>query len=150
LSDDFNQVFGARRPNLAERIGRGEPLEVADGETIVGSGDYKPYGFLPTGIGETCEVTRWVDGTDKPEGVVFQYRFLMQVGFAGEEELRLYLPDCIILIQGKQLRELRRRLSRRQVTFITAWSARVWGNRSAEGEAWIERIEVLRPEKLAG
>ena len=151
--DDFNKVFGARRPNFAEQFAprRGEPREPAPPSAAPASAEYRPYGTLPTsGLGESCEVTWWMDRTAIPEGIVFQYRFLMQVGFVGEEELRLFLPDCIVLIQGKRLKELRERLARRQVTFICEYNPRVWPTSPPPREPFIERIQVVRPEAAAG
>lgn len=146
---DFDKVFGARPPSFAQRVGKPEPLAIAgeaNSETA-GSTDYKPYGFLPSGnIGETCEVARWIDGTQIAEGMDFQYRFLMQVGFVGEEQLRLFLPDCIVVIEGMYLRDLRKKLARRQVTFIQQYSAKVWPTSPPRGEPIIEKIEVVRPD----
>lgn len=155
--DDFDQVFGRRPiqtpPGFAERIGRDPGSAIAanePAETTVGSGPYKPYGFIPTGAGgESCEVVRWIDGTEVPEGLVIQYRFLMQIGFVGEEQLKLFLPECIVVIDGKRLRDLRKRLARRTITFIQQWNPRIWPAPPA-GEPIIERIAVMRPETLAG
>jgi len=144
---DFDQVFGktTRAPSFAQRVGK--PDAEANGETFVGSGGYKPYGFLPTGtINETCEVARWIEGTEIPEGIEFQYRFLMQVGFVGEEQLKLFLPESIVVIEGQHLRDLRKKLARRQITFIQQYSARVWPNARPQGEPIIEKIEVVRPD----
>ena len=149
-ADDFDTAFGTtpRPPSFAQRVGKAD-AHATNGEakeTDVGTGAYKPYGFLPTGtINETCEVVRWIEGTEVPEGMDFQYRFLMQVGFVGEEQLRLFLPDCIVVIEGHHLRDLRRKLARRQATFIQQWSPRVWNARPAKGEPIVERIEVVRP-----
>jgi len=150
LSDDFDQVFGARpapRPTFTDRIARPQGLPAGEPqEGTAGSGDYKPYGFLPTGnVGEGCEVARWIDGTEVPEGIEFQYRFLMQIGFVGEEQLKLFLPDCIVVIEGKRLRDLRKKLARRMVTFICQFNPRVWPTPPAS-EAIIERIDVVRPD----
>jgi hypothetical protein len=73
----------------------------------------------------------------------------MRVGFVGEEHLRLYLTDCIIVIEGKQLRELRKLLARRQVTYIQQYSPRVWPKEPPKGETIVTRIEVLRPDQEA-
>lgn len=150
--DDFNRVFGARQPNhpsFTDRVSRGDSFGGrADpaAETSVGSGPYKPYGYLPTGnVGESCEVRSWVKGSDVAEGVVFQYRFLMQVGFVGDELLRLMLPDAIVVIEGKGLTELRQKLARRMVTFVQQYHPGIWPG-SPSGEPIIDKIEVVRPE----
>ena len=159
MTDDNG--LGFRRPaTFAERFARPEPerdhapgvasAEVAEpSEATVGSGSYKPYGFLPSGkIGETCEVLRWIENTETPEGIVFQYRFLMQVGFVGETQLRLFLPDCIVVIEGERLLDLRQKLARRRVTFVQQYSPLVWPARPPKGEPIIERVQVARPETL--
>jgi len=151
-ANDFDKVFGATKPSFAERLGRAEPPPVNGEakEASAGTGPYKPYGFLPTGnVGETCEVARWVEGTEISEGLEFQYRFLMQVGFVGEEQLKLYLPEVIVVIEGRNLRELRKKLARRQVTFIQQYSAKVWPEVPPNGETVIEKIDVVRPMSIA-
>lgn len=151
MSDDFDAVFGARpKPAtpFADRV-REPPVASAKPppsthDTDVGSSTYRPYGYLPAGVGEVCDVQRWMDGTEIAEGIEFQYRFLMQVGYVGEEQLKLFLPDCIIVIEGRHLRDLRKRLARRTVTFIAQYNSRVWPSLSP-GTPLVERIEVIRP-----
>lgn len=146
--NDFDQAFGAsaRPTNFAQRVGKADPL--GETPTTVGTGAYKPYGFIPAGtINETCEVVRWMEGTEIAEGIEFQYRFLMQVGFVGEEQLKLFLPDCIVVIDGKHLGDLRKKIARRQCTFIQQFSARVWRNKAPQGEPIIEKIQVIRPQR---
>jgi hypothetical protein len=149
-ASDFDNTATAvaKQMSFAKRLGRTEPPTNGEAqETSAGSGAYKPYGFLPTGnIGETCEVSRWIEGTEISEGIEFQYRFLMQVGYVGEEQLKLFLPDCIVVIEGKHLRDLRKKIARRQVTFIQQYSPRVWPNAKPQGEPIIEKIEVIRPQ----
>jgi hypothetical protein len=142
-------VFGAvhsTQASFAERLGRGKLPEAEPPEPLPGDGPYKAYGYLPTSnIGETCEICRWIDGTTISDGIEFQYRFLMQVGFVGDEELRLFLPDCIVVLHGRNLRELRKKLSRRQVTFIRQYSERVWREPPRPDSAVIDRVEIVRP-----
>ncbi len=160
MTDDVDRMFGGLmppRPSFTDRLARGQvpPPDAAPApahpspEESAETGIYKPYGFLPANtVGETCEVRGWLNGTDVPEGVVFQYRFLMQVGFVGEEMLKLMLPDAIVVIEGKRLLDLRQKLTRRMVTFIQQYHAGIWPR--ASGEAIIERIEVVRPESYNG
>ena len=145
-ASDFDKAFGATKSptSFAQRLGKAEPL--GESQTTVGTGAYKPYGFMPNGITETCEVVRWMDGTEVAEGIEFQYRFLMQVGFVGEEQLKLFLPDCIVVIDGKHLGDLRKKLARRQCTFIQQFSPRVWPNKAPKGESVIDKIQVVRPK----
>ncbi len=72
----------------------------------------------------------------------------MQVGFVGETQLRLFLPDCIVVIEGDRLLDLRRMLARRRATFIQQYSPLVWPTRPPKGEPIIERVQVARPETL--
>lgn len=150
--DDFDKAFGSspKPPSFAERVGKPEATGSGDPkEAKAGSGPYKPYGYLPTGnVNETCDVQRWLEQTDIAEGLEFQYRFLMQIGYVGEEQLRLFLPDCIVVIEGMYLRDLRKKLARRQVTFIQQYSPKVWPTPPPRGEAVIEKIEVVRPDPV--
>lgn len=151
--DDFNDVFGKKPkpPSFAERVGKPDaPAAGGDSnEAKAGSGPYKPYGFLPSGnIGETCDVQRWLEKTDIAEGIEFQYRFLMQIGYVGEEQIKLFLPDCIVVIDGMYLKDLRKKLARRQVTFIQEYSPKVWPTPPPKGEPVIEHIDVVRPDPV--
>ncbi len=152
MTDEFDRVFGARRPNYTERVAPPASASTSpDGEeTSVGSTPYKSFGYFAVGgkIGETCLVQRWIENTETPEGIEFQYRFLMQVGFVGETQVKLSLPDCIVVIEGKGLVELRKMLSRRRATFICQYSPLVWPDAPPKGEPIIERIQIARPETL--
>ncbi len=150
--DDFDRVFGGRSanmPSFAQRVGRPTPDPIIaptidPKESLVGSGPYKPYGFMPTAnIGETCDIQRWLEGTEIAEGIEFQYRFLMQIGYVGEEQIKLFLPDCVVLIEGRHLRDLRKKLARRQVTFIQQFNARVWPG-IAQTDPVVAGIEIIR------
>ena len=151
--DDFNDVFGKKPkpPSFAERVGKLDAPAAGgeNNEAKAGSGPYKPYGFLPSGnIGETCDVQRWLEKTDIAEGIEFQYRFLMQIGYVGEEQIKLFLPDCIVVIDGMYLKDLRKKLARRQVTFIQEYSPKVWPTPPPKGEPVIEHIDVVRPDPV--
>lgn len=147
-TDDFNEVFGGgphERPSFLQRTGRADILPPEPPNALVGTGPYRPYGFMPAGTNEGCDVQRWVDGTETPEGIEFQYRFLMQIGYVGEEQIKLFLPDCIVVIEGQHLRELRKKLARRQVTFIQQYTPQVWPA-PPRGEPIVTSIAVVRPE----
>jgi len=149
--DDFKDVFGSKPPpsSFTQRVGKPDAT-LAEGEATAGSGPYKPYGFLPTAnMNQTCDVQRWLEQTGIAEGIEFQYRFLMQIGYVGEEQLKLFLPDCIVVIEGMYLRDLRKKLARRQVTFIQQYSSKVWPTPPPKGEPIIENIEVVRPDPVA-
>jgi hypothetical protein len=152
MSDDFEQAFGGGRGArpFTDRVGRADTSHQPTEQRIQPSEDgiYRAYGSLATGeIGETCDVQRWLDGTDTPEGIEFQYRFLMQIGYVGEEEIRLFLPDCIIVLAGKNLRDLRKKLARRQLSFIQQYSGRVWSERPSSKSPIVESIKVVRPDR---
>lgn len=159
MSDDFDQVFGRRpepRASFAERVGqsqafggRNDPvaamaLEAASEQPTPGL--YKAYGFIPAGtINQNCEVRSWVDGTDVPEGTTFYYRLLMQIQFTGTTELRLMLPDSVIVLTGRNFDPLRQALTRQLVTYVQQFSKKVWSAAVGPGETMIERIEIIRP-----
>ncbi|OXE35306.1 MAG: hypothetical protein CGW95_14670, partial [Phenylobacterium zucineum] len=139
---------GPARPGFTDRLKPNiQPTPSAsNAENVVGSTAYKPYGFLPSGtIGEGCDVCWWMEGTETIQGIEFQYRFLMQVGYVGDQELRLFLPDSIVVIEGQRLTDLRKKLARRMVTFIKQHNPRVWGLPPTD-EPMIERVQILRPE----
>jgi hypothetical protein len=106
---------------------------------------YKAFGFIPAGtVNQSCEVRTWVDGTDVPDGVVFFYRLLMQIAFTSTTELRLMLPDTIIVLTGQNLEPLRLSLTRQHATYIQQFSKRVWRTPLEFGEAVIDKIEIIR------
>ncbi len=153
MSDsDFDEIFGGRpagRSGFTERFGGAATspppkVEAPAQPTDTTDGQYRPYGSLTTGgIIEGCDVQRWMDGTDIPEGVEIQYRFLTQIAYHGEEQLKLFMPDCIVVIEGKHLRDLRKKLARRAVTFIQQFNARVWLP-PPDGQPIIDSIEIIR------
>jgi len=160
MSDsDFDQVFGRKpqsRGGFAERVvhsqafgGRADPvaamaLEAASERPVPGL--YKAFGFIPAGQhNQSCEVRSWVDGTDVADGVVFFYRLLMQIGFTGTNELRLILPDNIVVLTGRNLEPLRLALTRQLATYIQQHSKRIWSAASGADETLVERIEIIRP-----
>ena len=150
-ANDYDKVFGTTKAAIShlERLGRADAPGKGAPPIVetVGSGHYKPYGFLPTSsIGQTCDVQRWVEGTDIPEGLEFPYRLMLQVAYTGEHHLRIHLPDCIIVVEGKHLTDLRKKLNRHQVTFIQQYNSRVWNALPENGETIVERIEIVRPE----
>lgn len=146
---DYSELFGGssepNRPGFAQRFAREQaPAPAPDGnEQSAGSGAYKPYGFMPAGFGESCDVRRWMDATEIAEGIEFQYRFLMQIGYVGDEQIKLFLPDCIVVVEGRALRDLRKKLARRQATFIQQFSPMVWSSPPVH-EALVTSVSVLR------
>ena len=153
MTDEFDAIFSGRspgRPSFVERTGRApEPVAPTTDRALEPPQEagYKAFGYLPTStVGESCDIQRWVNGTEIPEGLEMQYRFLLSLEYTGEEELKLYLPECIVLITGQHLRELRKKLARRQCTFIMQYSPKVWPDKPAGSEPIVEAIEVLRPD----
>lgn len=147
MSDkDFERAFnGTGRGTHAERVGHANTAPLANGAARAsGPVPYRAYGYLSTGgISETCDVQRWLDGTQIHEGTEFQYRFLLRVAYVGDEQIRLFLPDSIIVINGRRLRDLRQKLARRQVTFILQHSPKVWPGPVAPNEPFIQTISIL-------
>ncbi|MDH4745873.1 hypothetical protein OMP43_17750 [Sphingomonas sp. CBMAI 2297] len=149
-NDDFDAIFSGQSPtprSFVQRVGRAEPVPAPAPlpEDMPGTSVYKPYGSMPAGGSESCDVQRWLDGTQIAEGIEFQYRFLMQIGYVGDEQIKLFLPDCIVVIEGRFLRDLRKKLARRQVTFIQQYTPLIWGP-PPNGDPVIESITVVRPE----
>lgn len=156
--DEFERVFGTRpreeRPSFADRVARGEafggridprPAMAVEAATVAPTpGEYRAFGFLPTGnVNVSCEVRWWMEGTNVPEGLVFPYRLLMQIGFAGDNTLRLLLPHCCIQLAGRKLNPLTQALMRQQVTFIQQWNAKVWTSSRQNYDSIIDTIEIV-------
>jgi hypothetical protein len=143
--ENHGAALGPRPESFAERLNKVVLAETRD-QTAVGSGLYKPYGYMPSGVGESCDIQRWIEGTEKPTGVEVFYKFLIQLGYVGEEQIKLYFPDAIIILDGSNLLELRKKLARRQITFIQQWSSRVWPDLPPKGEPVIASIKIVRLE----
>lgn len=146
MTGSYDDFFQPRPPTWTQRIEprASEPPPEAGLHPRSGDeGQYRAFGFTPTEDLETCDVAWWL-GHDTPQGQEVQYRFLVRIGYVGDEQINLMLTDAIISIEGKRLQELRKRLSRRRVTFIQAFNPKVWA-RPAEGEPIIERIGILYP-----
>ncbi|WP_421729383.1 hypothetical protein [Brevundimonas sp.] len=159
MTDEFDRMFGRGgerpRPTFTDRVisgeafgGRHDPLQamaVEAASTTPVPGEYRAFGHLPSGnINLSCEVRWWLEGTSVPEGLAFPYRLLMQVGFTGDDTLRLMLPDTVIEVSGRQLEPLRQAVMRQQVHFIQQFNSKVWSAKP-NGETVIDRIEALRP-----
>jgi hypothetical protein len=120
-------------------------VEVTAALDALAGAEYRPFGTLPGASGpRACEVRRWIDGTEIPEGIVFHYRLLLRIDFTGEEELRLVLPDTLVSLHGARLDVLRQALMREQVTFIQQYSPRVWPGGKKQGEPVITTIDIVR------
>lgn len=139
----------ARRSSIAWANRVQEPRDAktagppAEDEQAVGSGPYKAYGYTPADDLETCDVSWWLKG-EIPQGQEIQYRFLVRVGYLGDDQLHLMLTDCILHLEGRNLTDLRKRLARRRVTFIRAFNPALWPAPQA-GEPLIERITLHYP-----
>lgn len=155
--DPFDDVFGrrpSRQPNFTERVARGEvfggrfdpaaAMDVEASSTDPTPGAYRAFGYLPAGnINPACDVRRWIDGTEVPEGRVFFYRLLIEIGYSDTDQLQIMLPHTMIVLGGDNLEPLREPLKRGQITFLQQWSKRVWRAAPAAGEPIIRSIEFL-------
>lgn len=149
MSRSYDDVFNRPNGGWTQRVGeppatppRDEPARSTD------DGLYRPYGVTPTDDLETCDIAWWL-GNDTPQGQEVQYRFIVRIGYVGDDQINLMLTDAIISIEGRNLRELRKRLSRRKVTFVQAFNAKLWPQ-PGMGEPVIERIEILYPGESRG
>lgn len=145
MTQDFDALF---RPSggWAKRVAGDDPsASVAPQETAEDQqgGEYRAYGFVPSDDLHACEVSWWLTH-DVPQGQEFQYRYLVRVGFVGDDQLHLMLTDCIIAIEGKHLHDLRKRLSRGKVTFIQAFNPKRWP-KPPDTEPIIEKVQLLYP-----
>jgi hypothetical protein len=157
---DFDEVFGRRpepKQSFVQRVTGGQTTNVhpdpvaamtidAATKHLAEMGSYRAFGFVPAGnVNPSCEIRSFVDGTDVPDGVVFFYRLLMQIGFTGTNELKLMLPDSIVVLTGRNLEPLRLALTRQLATYVQQHSKRVWSLPTEDAETVIDRIEIIRP-----
>lgn len=156
--DEFDRMFGRKRqeerPSFVERVTRGEafggridPVDTVDQEAPsigVERDEYRAFGMMPASqVHASCELRWWMEGTTVPEGLAFPYRLLMEVGFSGDDTLRLLLPEKVIEIVGERLEPLRQGLMRQRVTYVQQWSSHVWRARDPSGAA-VKRIAIKR------
>lgn len=142
MSSEYDDIY-RRGPGWTQRVGEGRPLPPDTPARSTDDGQYRAFGATPAEDLETCDITWWLGGAT-PMGQEVQYRFLIRIAYVGDEQIQLMLTDAIIVIEGKHLRELRKRLSRRKVSFIQAYHAGFWPPPPA-GEPIVERIEILYP-----
>lgn len=143
-------AIAVAQQSFTERLGRGQPLPAQPTAAPAPVGTYRAFGAMAAeGITETCDIQGWMENTSIATGIELQYRFLMQVGYVGEEQLKLFLPDCIVVIDGQHLLKLRKALARRQCNFIQQYSSRIWPQAPEKGETLVERITITRPSEEA-
>jgi hypothetical protein len=144
--DGFDEMFG-QRPSFRERVGAEKappPPETRTEQQTVGSGHYKPYGFMPSSnLLEGVDITWWMPATQIPVGMEVQYRFITRLGYIGQTHLHLVLTDCVVKLEGVGLTDLRKRLARRQATFIQAFNSDVYPGPPPTGEPCITSVQVL-------
>jgi hypothetical protein len=143
MSDDFDAIFQHPKGAWAQRVAdpRPAPEEAESAATV--DAPYRAYGFTPADDLDTCDIGWWLTG-DVPQGQAIQYRFLVRVGYIGDDQIHLMLTDAIIAIEGKHLHDLRKRLARGRVTFVQAFNPKIW-SAPAEGEPVVTKVSVLYP-----
>lgn len=162
MTDEFDRLFGKSPTSHAERVRPDEQRKGHEApdkkEVLVGSTDYHPYGYRPGGAPD-CDIQSWHKlRRDLPEGMSIDYRLLLRIGYGGMEVsgdamfLRLFLPDCIVQIEGLHLHELRQKLRRREVSFIQEFSEMVFGMNASQlpaGEPVITKVWIGDPSDFA-
>lgn len=145
MSREYDELFQRQPGGWAQRVGSELPPTPAPEAPARSTEDglYRAYGTTPTDELEGCDIAWWL-GHDTPQGQEVQYRFIVRIGYVGDDQINLMLTDAIISIEGRNLRDLRKRLSRRRVTFIQAFNPRVWP-KPADEEPIIERVSILYP-----
>lgn len=155
--DEFDRMFGRKppdaRPSFVDRVTRGEafgsrqepPEPALETEALMSTSDgYRAFGMMPASqVHASCELRWWMEGTTVPEGLAFPYRLLMEVGFSGDDTLRLLLPDKVVEIEGEQLDPLRQGFMRQRITLVQQWSPLVWRSRPTE-QTWVSTIRTVR------
>lgn len=147
MTTDYDHAFQPAGPGWSQRIGDAHRTATEPSRSTE-DGRYRAYGITSTDDLDTCDIAWWL-GNDTPQGQDVQYRFIVRIGYVGDEQINLMLTDAIITIEGKNLRDLRKRLSRRRVSFIQAFNAGVW-QRPPHSEPLVERISILYPGEGPG
>lgn len=151
MSGSYDEFLRQSPGGWAQRVGGdGRPADPPPSEMARSTEDgrYRAYGVTPTDELEGCDIGWWL-GHDTPQGQEVQYRFVVRIGYVGDEQITLFLTDAMIVIEGRHLRDLRKRLSRRRVTFIQAFHPGFWPKPS-EGEPVVEKVRILYPGEVEG
>lgn len=146
MTHEFEEFLSRPHTSWTGRTGKApapsaQPL--TDDIELEPSGGYKAFGSAPGDDIESCSIAWWLTA-DVPQGQEVMYRYLMRVGFIGDDELHLMLTDCLIHIKGRNLGELRRKLARRKVTYVQAFNPNTWPAPPAD-QPLIDRITLLYP-----
>jgi hypothetical protein len=139
MTHEFEEFLSRPHTSWTGRTGKASPP--TDDTAEAADGRYRAFGSTPTDELDACNVSWWLTA-DVPQGQEFQYRFLMRVGYIGDTTLHLFLSDCIIHVEGRNLGELRKKLARQKVTFIQAFNPNLWAMPIA-GEPWVDKIVLL-------
>lgn len=147
MTGDYDSRFQRPEGGWAQRLS--DPRASAPAEPLRSTedGEYRAYGVTPTDDLDTCDIAWWL-GNDTPQGQEVRYHYIVRIGWVGDEQINLMLTDAIITIEGQWLRDLRKRLSRRKVTFIQAYHSKHWP-KPALGQPLVERIGILYPGEKA-
>lgn len=148
MTDELDDMFGKLppRPSFVARVAPGRepdfpppaPVEYDDDKA------YRAFGGATvTDITASCRIRHWRG--DIPVATSIPYRLLVRKAIEADNELRLFLPDCTIVIEGRGMNDLLDRLERWSVAFIQQYHPGIWPP-PADTEPLVERIEVLRPE----
>jgi hypothetical protein len=141
MTDELDQYLPPSHTSWTGRTGRPAPAE--DDAAPPGDGRYRAFGSAPGDDIESCNVSWWLTA-EIPQGQEIIYRYLIRIGYVGDEQLHLMLTDCILHIEGRNLGELRRKLARRKVTLIQAFNPGIWPG-PQDHEPIVEKISILYP-----
>jgi hypothetical protein len=144
MTHEFEDFLSRPHTSWTDRTAKA-PLASQHGPTTddAPDGRYRAYGTTPSDDLDACNVSWWLT-SDVPQGQEFQYRFLLRVGYIGDTTLHLFLSDCILHIEGRNLSDLRNKLARQKATMIQAFNPNLWPP-PAESEPLIHSISILYP-----
>lgn len=141
MTHEFEQYFSPPGSSWAGRTGKTMP-PIGSVEEDAHDGRYRAFGVIPTDDLDACSVSWWLTA-EVAQGQDFQYRYLLRVGYIGDTTLHLFLTDCVIHIEGRNLTELRKKLSRQKVSFIQAFNPGIWAKPECS-EPYIDTIAILQ------
>jgi len=150
MTSEFDNLFQRpQQPSWAQRLGDASPSPSPEPPLAdTPDGSYKAWGFTPSDDQDGCDVRWWLTA-EVPQGLEFDYRFMQRIGWIGDEQLHVFLSDCLIAIEGRGLLELRKKLARKRVTFIQTYHPLIWP-KPPDSLPMISKVTVLDPSDREG
>ena len=146
MSDDIDELFGrTSRGSFVERYAPPKVPQAPENQPVVLTDEYRAFGTTPSGQPEeVCVLRRWLDGTNIPSSTVFKNRFLMRTDLIGDDEIRLLLVDCIVVLTGRGFtEEICQRFTSGAITYAQQFNCHMW-RASPQNSPVVEKIDIVK------